>query len=203
MNIRKNKAEFLKLCKQIKRDGIEDLIKFLENTDFFGAPASTRFHLSVEGGLCQHSLNVYNALLMSKFVKGYSPETLAICGLFHDICKVNFYKQSYRNKKVYSEDGSRKDKLGKYDWKQVSCYEVDNKFPYGHGEKSVYLINNYMKLSFDELLAIRWHMGAFDTSVKGGSYDLNSAFENCSLAVELHIADLRATYLMETKEGNK
>lgn len=123
-------------------------------------------------------------------MQGYTAETLAVCGLLHDLCKVNFYKVSARNVK--------NEETGK--WEKVPFYQVEDQFPFGHGEKSVWLIERFLRLSTEEAAAIRWHMGGFDDSVKGGSFTGSGAFEMWPLCVELHIADLRATYLDEERE---
>lgn len=181
------KDEFLELYKQIERPGADRLLEWLQNTDFFTAPASTRFHGAKEGGLCAHSVNVCRRLQEGCSVKGYSAETLAICGLLHDLCKVNFYKVSQRNVK---KDGK---------WVQEPFYQVEDRFPYGHGEKSVFLIERFLRLTPEEAGAVRWHMGGFDSAALGGSYAVSGAFEMWPLAVELRIADLRATYLDEER----
>lgn len=178
--------------KAIQREGIEDVLKYLdEKTDFYTAPASTRFHGDHEGGLVEHSINVFNMLRKSEMLDRdkYNIENVAIVALFHDLCKANTYATEMRNKK---ENGQ---------WIQVPFYTVDEEYPYGHGEKSVYiLMREGLKLTDEEALAIRWHMGAFTDSVKGGSYSLNPAFEMSHLALELHIADMRATSILEKKE---
>lgn len=165
----------------IQRDGADNLLKWLETTDFFCAPSSTRFHGAHAGGLVEHSINVYNRFVCD------NDETRAICALLHDLCKVDFYTLAEKNVKNES--------TGK--WEKQPYYTIDNKLPYGHGEKSVYIISGFMKLTREEAMAIRWHMGGFDASVKGGSYDMSAAFEKYPLAVSLHIADLQATYLDE------
>lgn len=183
------RTEFTDYFRQnIKRDGADQLFAWLEGTDFFTAPASTRFHSAYEGGLLEHSLNVFRNLI-DRFPNGsgYPMESLAICGLLHDLCKVEFYKTSMRNVK--------NDTTG--NWERVSFYSIDEQFPYGHGEKSVFLIERFMSLTTDEALAIRWHMGGFDSDAKAGGYSISAAFAKCPLAVMLHVADLEATYLTE------
>lgn len=198
-------AKFLCLYKQcITRPGADELLKWLESTDFFTAPASTRFHLSRPGGLVEHSVHVYNRLRSLYFcerqlgedfpfpdLSGEEEETIAICGLLHDICKANFYSVQMRN---------RKNKEGL--WEQYPFYVVADQLPYGHGEKSVYLISSFMKLSTEEAMAIRWHMGFSDSEFKAGGYSVGNAFGKFSLAVLTHIADLQATYLDEIEEGH-
>ena len=190
-----NKSEFIDVfMAHIKRDGADKLLEYLANSDFFTAPASARFHLAEEGGLCEHSLNVYKRLrelVRMEYGNDYasvvSEETIAICGLLHDVCKVNYYGIEYRNVK----EG--------YDWVKKPYYKVEEKFPYGHGEKSVFIVSQYMKLTVEEAMAINWHMGAFDERVKGGSYALSEAFAKYPLALLMHVADLTASYLDENR----
>ncbi len=172
--------------KAIFRQGSQELLEWMKNTDFFSAPASSKFHSAYEGGLCDHSLNVYKAMI-NRYNNGAPDESMAICALLHDLCKAQFYKINYRNVKD--------DETGK--WEKVQYYTIDDKFPYGHGEKSVFLIERFMKLKIDEAVAIRWHMGGFDEAVKGGSFSASSAYEKYPLAVMLHISDIEATYLIE------
>lgn len=184
-----NKDRFLNICKtEIKREGIEKLIKWLTSSDFFAAPSSTKYHGSYEGGLCEHSLNVYDTLkdLCSKYAPQISQETIAITALFHDVCKISFYKLGKRNVK---EDGR---------WIEKDVYEIEEKIPLGHGEKSCILLQWYFPLTIEELLAIRWHMGEFDSAVKGGDYGLNNARNVSKLIPLLHIADLIASSILET-----
>lgn len=191
------KDEFIKIfTDNIKREGADKLLEWLEKSDFFTAPASTKHHLAVEGGLCQHSINVYKRLekiLIETELEATGNmgdtvlEKAAICGLLHDICKVGLYKIEMRNAKN-KETGQ---------WEQVPFYTIDNQLPYGHGEKSVYIISGFMKLTRDESMAINWHMGGFDDRVKGGSYDLSGAFEKYPIALNLHIADMQAAYFDE------
>lgn len=182
-----SRAQFCAAYSNITRPGSDKLLDWLDGSDFFTAPASTKHHLAVEGGLCQHSVNVYNRLRSAN--PDTPAETAAICGLLHDICKVNFYKVEQRN---------TKDETGK--WIKVPYFTVDDALPYGHGEKSVYIIGGFMKISREEAMAIRWHMGGFDDSVKGGSYALSGAFARYPLAVALCIADMQATYFDERDE---
>lgn len=184
------KNEFLEIARtNIKRDGIEDLLTWVINeTDLFIAPASTKYHGACEFGLVTHSINVQKCLLrLCEKMDIIGKESIAIVSLFHDLCKVNFYKIEMRNAKI---DGK---------WEQVPYYTVEDQFPMGHGEKSLYLVNKFLKLSDDEALAIRWHMGGFDESVKGGSYAGGNAYNKSKLAVMLHMADMMATYLLENE----
>ena len=153
----------------ITRPGADRLLNWLETTDFFTAPASTRFHGACRCGLVMHSINVYQAMTQHFFTEGDSAESFAISGLLHDLCKANFYKVSTRNVK--------NDETGQ--WEKVPFYQVADQLPYGHGEKSVYLIEHFMRLKTAEAIAV------------------SDAFNTYPLAVKLHTADLIATYLME------
>lgn len=190
------KDKFIKAYKEnITRPGADKLLAWIESSDFFTAPASTRFHLSSPGGLLEHSLHVFERMKAicaneATITPGFnepSMETIAVCGLLHDICKANFYAVEMRNRK---NDQGR--------WEQYPFYVVDDKLPYGHGEKSVYIISGFIRLSREEAMAIRWHMGFSDNDFQGGGYSVGNAFDKFPLAVLLHIADLQATYLDET-----
>ncbi|MDD3129973.1 MAG: HD domain-containing protein [Candidatus Izemoplasmatales bacterium] len=188
------KEEFISIYKQyIKREGASDLLDFLlsNKSDFFEAPCSTRFHLSREGGLVEHSINVYECLkaylertrVKELYGLSFSDETIAIVALLHDLCKVNVYKKSMRNVK---------DSSGK--WVQVPSYDFQDALPYGHGEKSVYIISGFMKLTRDEAFAIRYHMGFSDTE---NVRNVGEAFSKFPLAFALSTADMEATYFIE------
>ena len=177
-----------------REQGVKNILAWLETTDFFEAPASTKYHLAEKGGLCRHSLNVYNRLVeRSKTMPIGNSLTIAICGLLHDLCKANYYKVAYRN--VKNEQTGQ--------WEKTPFYTVEDSFPMGHGEKSVYLIERFIRLTPIEAMAIRWHMGGFDSSAKGGEYAISNAFSNYPLAVCLHIADLEATYFDERNDKNE
>ena len=184
-----NKEEFLQIYNEyVKRQGSQEFLDWLLKTDFFTAPASTKYHGACEGGLLLHSLNVYKTLRERYFEEGKdSEESFAICALLHDLCKAQFYKVSTRNVK--------NDVTGQ--WEKVPYYTVEDAFPYGHGEKSVFLIERFMRLKTSEAMAIRWHMGGFDDSARGGSFSISLAYEKYPLAVKLHLADLESTYLKE------
>lgn len=192
--IEQNKSTFLMLARDdIKRDGIEALLSWLEASDFFTAPASTKFHLSEEGGLCAHSINVYERLVRLCEAEwgedGFNRESVAIIGLFHDLCKTNIYKVEMRNVKENGE------------WVQKPYFTVDDNLPYGHGEKSVYMLSGFMKLTREEAMAINWHMGGFDLRVQAGSYDYSKAYNKYPLALMVHLADMQATFLDEATEN--
>lgn len=195
IDIEKNKQEFLAICNEhIKRKGIDKLLEYLtNNSDFFTAPASSKYHDSYEGGLCQHSLNVYKMLMASELLQPQvSQESIALCALFHDICKINFYKKDYKSFK--DENGN---------WLTMPYYVIEDLLCMGHGEASVYILSSFIKLTREEVWAISWHMGGFDDRVKGGSKAINSVFERCPFALELHIADTRATYESKLLEGGE
>lgn len=205
MNAAAHKECFIKYATHfIKRKGIENLLGWLEQTDFYTAPASTKFHSAFEGGLVAHSVLTYVALdiLNKSFSLKYPDETIAICGLMHDLCKVNFYEQYTKNAKIYKSGGTKTDAGGSYEWEPVSAYKVrdDDQYPVGHGEKSVLLLSKFMQLSVEETLAIRWHMGGFDDAVRGGSFDMSKAFHMSSLCVITHMADLAAANIYENKK---
>lgn len=174
---------------EIHRDGIENLISWLETTDFYTAPASAKYHSCFPGGLCLHSLNVHKRI-MTKVSSGdgIDRESLAIVSLFHDLCKANFYKQDLRNTK--DENGT---------WVKVPYYTFDDQFPLGHGEKSLFLIQRHIELTNDEALAVRWHMGNFGLMI--GSNEmiaLNNAMRKSRLLIMLQQADTEAAFWDET-----
>ncbi len=190
------KAKFIGYFEEhIHREGANELLTWMQSTDFFTAPASTRFHGACEGGLVMHSVNVFEVLWHRFQDAGPTAESLALCGLLHDLCKANFYKPGFRNVKD--------DATGV--WSKVPTYTVQDAFPYGHGEKSVFLIERFVRLKPAEAVAIRWHMGGFDEAVRGGSYAIGEAWHQHPLGVMLHIADLEASYLLErgTSSVNK
>ncbi|MEG1894757.1 MAG: hydrolase [Oscillospiraceae bacterium] len=187
-NIVDYKTEFLEIFNScVVRQGKDKLLEWLCKTDFFTAPASTRFHGACESGLVMHSLNVYKVLKERTQGGEYSDESVALVALCHDFCKINMYREGTRN--VKNEQTGQ--------WEKVKTYNIEDVFPYGHGEKSVFLIERFMRLSTEEAMAIRWHMGGFDDSAKGGSFAIGEAFKRYPLAVMAHLADLEATYLLE------
>ena len=190
------KDRFIEIYKKyITRPGSDKLLDFLMGhaSDFFEAPASTRFHGSYEGGLCEHSLHVYDCLhdylqrdrVKNEYGLSYTEESIAIVALLHDICKINCYQKGTRNVKV---DGQ---------WQQVPSYEFKDSLPYGHGEKSVYMISGYMRLTREEAFAIRYHMGFSGTE---DARNVGAAFEMFPLAFALHTADMEATYFLEKED---
>ena len=196
-----NREKFLDLYTSlINRGGARELLAWPSGAiaDFFPAPASTRYHSAYEGGLLDHSINVYECLrdylarhkVQEEFGLSYSDETIAIVSLLHDLCKVNVYRVSTRNVKdpVTGQ------------WKPMPYYEFDDNLPYGHGEKSVYVISGFMRLTREEAFAIRYHMGF---SNEDDARNVGRAFELFPLALALSIADTEATYFMETKKEPK
>ena len=188
-----NKERFIEIYNTyIKREGADKLLDYLLKSDFFTAPASARFHSSYEGGLCDHSLNVYDCLkgylgserAKEKYGFSYSDESIAIVALLHDLCKIAVYKKGFRN--VKDESGA---------WKRVDTFEYDDQLPYGHGEKSVYIITGYMRLTREEAFAIRYHMGY--SSEREDPRNVSQAFEMFPLAFATHVADSEATYFIE------
>ncbi len=181
--------EFIEIYQsKISREGSVPLLEWLRRTDFFTAPASSKFHCACPGGLVQHSVSVYRAMMEKYFdPEKDNEESFAICALLHDVCKAQFYKEGFRNVKN-EETGA---------WEKRSFYMVEDSFPYGHGEKSVFLIERFLRLKTSEAMAIRWHMGGFDDAARGGSFAVSQAFERYPLAVKLHLADLESTYLRE------
>lgn len=197
-NINRFEAEMAK----VKREGADRLMAFIRKSDMYAAPASTRFHLSVTGGLLQHSLNVLDALRANLTenedgtytydvagcpVVNVTEESVIIMALLHDICKTYFYTTETRNRKVNGK------------WEQYEAFAVDDKIPYGHGEKSVMMIEEYMKLLPIERYAIRWHMGYTESDV----LSLNNAIDKYPMIWALHSADTQASHFMESVESNK
>lgn len=180
------KEEFIQIYNEnITRHGAKELLEWIGKTDFFTAPASTKFHCACENGLVMHSVSVYHTLMEKHFDEETdSKESFAICALLHDLCKAQFYKVSTRNVK--------NDETGQ--WEKVPFYAIEDSFPFGHGEKSVFLVERFMRLRLDEAMAIRWHMGGFDD---GNGMYVSKAYDRYPLAVKLHLADLESTYLRE------
>jgi len=171
------KEEFINILKSTNREGMDKLIEFLEGTDFFEAPASTRYHGAWRGGLLAHSMKVYEILK----TKTEESDAVKIAALLHDICKINIYKTDYRNVK---NSGA---------WERVPYYTIEDNAPYGHGEKSVMIISEFIKLTAEEKYAIRWHMGF--TEPKESYILLSQAYKKYPLALFTFEADLEASYL--------
>ena len=195
----------------VVRHGSDELFRFLTNSDFFVAPASTKYHLAIQGGLCLHSLNVYNRLCgLLQYQYGsaipYNGETIAIVALLHDICKVNTYRIGWKNQKTYDpakiENAAgwqiKHDGGGDFIWETVPAYETDEKFVFGHGEKSVYMIREFMRLDVEEAQAIRFHMGGWRD---GDEKWVGACYEKNPLVFYLHVADEAATYIDEVERA--
>ena len=190
------REEFIEIFRtHIKREGAEELLDYLMNkSDFFTCPASARFHGSYPGGLCEHSVNVYRCLVdylarprvQELYGLDYSEESVAIVSLLHDLCKVGCYKAGTRN--VKNETTGQ--------WEKVQTYFYEDKLPYGHGEKSVYIISGFMRLSREEAMAIRWHMGF---SGPEDERTVGQALRQYPLAFALATADMEATNFLENE----
>ena len=217
--IEENKTEFLELIQSITRENsqISELVDFLEKSDFFFAPASTRYHGAFKGGLCQHSLNVYNMLW--KFIEDifpsepvrdeegtvtgvkrtapWSEDSIKIVALCHDFDKIGLYEPTSFNKKFYSEQGSRTDECGRYDWVSIPGYavkDVESRYIFGtHGENSNNLVSFFIPLSDEESCAIINHHSKYDNP----NLDITAIYNRYNLACLLHLADMAATYILE------
>lgn len=178
---REQKENFMMIYHDIERPGAAELLKWLQTTDLFTAPASTKYHGAYPGGLLDHILDVYYRMFPEAQQAGYDTETIAVVALLHDVCKLNVYKET--------------------EWEGKTLYKYHDDFPLGHGEKSIVLILKYMELTVEEMLAINWHMGAFDSRASTDKRSLNDVFDRYKLAVLLHIADMQATFLDDCKKG--
>lgn len=207
MDLNKNKTTFITLLRtNITREGanIDALVSKLEASDFFYAPASTKYHANYRGGLCQHSLNVYNNLKSLVYIKGLegsiSEETITICSLLHDLSKMNFYVPSFKNRKVYYEAGSKKDDGGNYDWVSEKCWATipdEERFIYGnHEETSEFMIRAFIPLSHEEAAAILNHHGGVGYDSTQGNI-ASKVMAKYPLAALLHIADMLSTFIDE------
>ena len=194
-----NKDRFIELLRSTGRNGIDTVITKLEELGFFDAPASTRFHLSRKGGLLEHSLNVYEAAMMvrEKIVQrnpdleGQLPvESVILSTLLHDTCKADIYKSAIL---------SRKNEAGY--WEKFPGYQVDySNLPLGHGEKSVIMLLSWgLELTTEEMLAIRWHMTAWDLPFQDPEHkeSLNAARAKTPLCSLVQVGDSIATGLLE------
>ena len=184
------KEEFLEIYQtNITREGSAELLDYLTNKcDFFTCPASARFHGSHPGGLVEHSVNVYRCLadylerprVKELYGLEYPAESVAVAALLHDLCKIGCYRSGTRN--VKNEQTGQ--------WEKVQTYFFEDKLPYGHGEKSVYIISGFMRLTREEAMAIRWHMGF---SGPEDNRMVGQAMREYPLAIALATADMEAT----------
>ena len=212
MNREQNIARFEAEMSKVKRPGVDKLMEYIKKSDFYTAPASTKYHLSVNGGLLQHSLNVLDALremlvkendgtdetgkpkikyhyaVAGKFVATITEESLIVMALLHDICKTYFYTEGFR---WYKDDQNK--------WQKAPTFEVDDKMPLGHGDKSAMIIKQYMELTSPEMYAIWWHMGITDG---GDQRQFGQAIDKYPIIYALHTADMIASHFMEANEGN-
>jgi len=213
MNREKMIQRYEELLESVSRDGMDRLMDFIRKSDFYTAPASTRFHGSYEGGLLEHSLSVYERLvdkannpIWDGAFQDIDTDSFIIAALLHDICKTYFYGMELKNQKTYDEEKVKNaerwqvkhDNNGDFIWETVPVYIVDDKIPYGHGEKSVMMVEEYIKLKPVERYAIRWHMGPYS-----GQQDWNTfaaAITKYPLALALFEADMEATYIIESEE---
>lgn len=189
-----NRDKFLTILETLVPEVPEKLLNYLEDSDFFRAPASTKYHDSYEGGLLQHSLNVYERLaqLNYQYLLGFPDNTVAKVALFHDVCKIGFYKREMRNKKL--DDGR---------WIRTEVWGIDDQLPIGHGEKSVIILLRYgLPLTEEEILAIRWHMLGFDDCARtyAGGLALSNAMSKTNLVTALHMADLMSTWMQQGRD---
>ena len=199
----------------VKRDGMDKLVEFIRKSDFYKAPASTRHHSSFEGGLLHHTLYVYDCLIRKKneaqviwadTMQKIDDESIIVMALLHDICKTYYYTHDFKNQKTYDEEKVKaanpkevkKDNHGAFIWETVPFYTVDDKIPYGHGEKSVMMIEEYIKLKPAERYAIRWHMGFSEPRENYGA--LGEAIRKYPICWALHEADMEATYILEEND---
>lgn len=206
MNTESNIARFEReLCK-VQRPGMDKLLAYIRKSDFYTAPASTRFHLSCEGGLLQHSLNVLDALrgiltpdpetgkllytVAGTTVDTIPEDSVIIIALLHDICKTHFYSVGTRNQK--------NDATGK--WEKVPFYQVKDRMPLGHGSKSAMLVKEFISLTNQEMYSIWWHMGYSDSQ---DTLTLSAAIEQYPIIWAMHTADVMASRMMELDAGNK
>jgi hypothetical protein len=184
-----NKITFINTLELSEDQVPTSFYDYLERSDFYSAPASSKYHENYEGGLVEHSLKVYEHLATLNYNKllRFSESTVAKVALLHDVCKINFYKKGMKNKRL--EDGT---------WVRTEQYEINDSLPIGHGEKSVIvLLQHGVKLNEEEILAIRWHMGGYSASAKDyiGGQALAEAMASNQLVVALQIADLMSVWL--------
>lgn len=194
----------------LPRDGGDKLLEFIRKSDFYTAPASTKYHLNEEGGLLLHSLNVYHCLMSkasnptwANIITPDKYKTAACVALLHDLCKTYCYEKELKNTKSYDPEtvasfngrGVKHDAKSDYVWVMAEAYTTNNKFPLGHGAKSVFFIQQFMKLTMEEIACIYWHMGAYCDSSQWT--ELGNAFEKYPLAMALHEADMEATHMVE------
>lgn len=182
------KEQFITMLSSVEREGIDKLVAYLEETDFYTAPASTAGHGAIEGGLVRHSLYVcrYAQNFLKAFAEEVSADSIIIASLLHDLCKINFYEKRTRNVKI---DGR---------WEEQESFFIEDQLPLGHGEKSMFLAQRYIALTDQEAMAIRWHMGGYDDASRqyASGRAQSKAYNECKLAVALNIADMYVSHLL-------
>lgn len=207
MDLEANKNRFIEVLSTVKRPGIDRLLEYLDGSDFFLAPASTKYHCNFSGGLCQHSLNVYDNIvkLNDLYNLGYDQESLILVSLLHDISKTNFYEEYFQNKKLYSSGGSKVDEGGRYDWVSVKSYRIKEpelRMVSGeHGFNSYMIIKDFIKLKDEEITAIVNHHLGMDN---GYCFkDMNEVCDRYPIVTLLHLADMCSVYFTENKTYNE
>ena len=205
--IKELKEKFCDTLREIDRKNcdVEGLIAYLESTDFFTAPASTKYHCSYPGGLCEHSLNVYNTMTdiiyCNPAFDRYDKNSNIIVGLLHDLNKINFYEETVRNEKVYSKYGKKTDELGNFDWVATKSYKVkdvkDRKILGTKGSISYLIASQFLTLTTEEMMALMYQYSAVDREPVN---DLSDILARYNLSVLLHSADIIATYRLEKND---
>ena len=207
MNIDKNITRFELELDKVQRPGMDKLLEYIRSSDFYRAPASTKYHLACPGGLLQHSLNVLDALrglllfnsitssweyhTACKVVDTIPDDSVIIMALLHDICKTHFYSTSTRNQK--------NDRTGQ--WEKVPFYTIDDKMPLGHGAKSAMIIKQYTTLTSQEMYTIWHHMGM--TGDYENDIAVGKSIEMYPAVLALHTADMMASKFMEGEKENR
>ena len=198
-----NKKLFIEALSKVNRSGIPELLDYLEATDFYTAPASTKYHCNFYGGLCEHSLNVYRNILKlnNEFNLNINNDSLVLVSLLHDISKTNFYEEYFQNKKLYSSGGSKVDEGGRYDWVSVKSYRIKEpelRFVSGeHGFNSYMIIKDFIELNNEEISAIVNHHLGMDN---GYCFkDMNEVCDRYPIVTLLHLADMCSVYFTENK----
>lgn len=203
------RERFDTLLSSISRSGadLEGLKECLAYYGFYSAPASTKYHSSFSGGLCQHSLIVYDLLkkLTDQYCPGMYPEdTIRIVGLLHDIAKSNYYVEEVKNRKVYQNNGSKIDSVGRYDWESYTGYSIngpENRNLLGTlEENSYYIVSQYIPLTLEESSALLNHCGGVEGSSSSMNRDLSAIFRRYPLVALLHMADFLASYVVEKED---
>lgn len=207
MDLEANKNRFIEILSSINRKGVNEMIEYLKDSDFFIAPASTKYHCNFLGGLCKHSLNVYDNIvaLNNLYNLNINADSLVLVSLLHDVSKVNFYEEYFQNKKLYSPQGSKYDEGGRYDWVSVKSYKIKEpelRMVSGeHGFNSYMIIKNYINLSDEEITAIVNHHLGMDN---GYCFkDMNEVCDRYPIVTLLHLADMCSVYFTENKTYNE